>query len=726
MNSTDLENLTPEQLRTIDFYSANEMHELKRICYPLICRKGVPTGDHDDLYSLASYTLLESIVDYDESKQCSFRTYLTGNIQRSFYDWSRNGWRGKRCNVERDENGRIKREKNEKGKVSKPIIIPDVSLDAKAEEGVDLLEKIDSGFQIEDYLSGKIGISSSSKVEKFMQSLSNLQRNILKMKMDGISVDAIKEKLNISYSEYKDAMISIKENKLICMFNKNPTNNVRNKRENKKVERTILNSDDLIMDLDTTDNHTTEVRSVEALLRDKSDGELDCEYISQRDPLQWSDNQTNKFLSRVLNNQPIPEIVICETDKAIYGEKISYLVEGLQRISYAEEFRENRIPVKANGAEFVKIKYKKFEYDSDNRIVKDENGRAKYTIDIFDITGKYYRDLPEYLQKRFDNYNISITRYFNCTYALIDYHIRNYNNHEGMTKSHYGITSVSNDTSTKIKSISRKHPFFINNVKYTNKAKKRGVLEEMVARSIMSTFFLDDWKKESIEALKHVDHNMTDEQFEHFKENLDRLAKVADEHVTDMFNSTNIYIWLAVFDKFTEYDIDDIKFIDFMKKFSEELHSVKVNGRSYDDVNSRNTRDKSTVKNKISVLIDLMKEYLKITDADKNVVENIEAFVSECVGMELEEIHEDLGFYNQSLDELLEATVRLDSKLRYDENRPSLLAMMVYSYKEDVDLEGWLMEYASNTTSYIRNQKENFLHMIDDLKKFIQRTERSA
>ena len=463
------------------------------------------------------------------------------------------------------------------------------------------------------------------------------------------------------------------------------------------------------------------MRSFESLLRDKEDGELDCNYISQRDPLQWSDEQVNKFLSRVLNNQPIPEIVVCETDPLLYGEKISYLVEGLQRISYAEEFHENRIPVKASGAEFTKIKYKKFEYDN-GKIKKDQKGRAVYTIDIFDITGKYYRDLPEFLQKRFDNYNISVTRFFNCSYALIDYHIRNYNNHEGMTKSHYGITSISNNTSAKIKSISRKNPFFVNNVKYTNKAKKRGVLEEMVARSIMATFFINDWKKESIDALKFIDREATEEQFDHFEDNANRLSKVADRSVKNMFNNTNIYIWMAVFEKFTTYKrFSDDKFITFMQEFADNLHKKKVKGRSYDDINNRNTRDKTTVKNKISVLIDLMEEWLDVTEGDKVDEVSIIKFVSECIEEKIEEVKKDIEFYDQSLDELLNITVRCDSKLRYKENRPSLLAIMAYSYKNDVDLEDWLTKYADINNTYIRNQKENYLHMKEDFENYLSK-----
>lgn len=89
----------------------------------------------------------------------------------------------------------------------------------------------------------------------------------------------------------------------------------------------------------------------------------------------------------------------------------------------------------------------------------------------------------------------------------------------------------------------------------------------------------------------------------------------------------------------------------------------------------------------------------------------------------MEKIKEDIDFYNQSLDELLDNTVRIESNLRHEDNRPSLLAMMVYSYEMDVDLDNWLTEYSTNN-SYKKNQRENFLHMKKDLQNYINKREK--
>lgn len=532
------------------------------------------------------------------------------------------------------------------------------------------------------------------------------------------------------------------------------------------MENTTIKDDDLIMDIDTTDGYRMDKYTLESLIEDKQDGELDCAYISQRVPFVWTEDKVNKYYSRVLNNQPIPELIVCEmVSPSVGGGKISYLIDGLQRLSYAEAFKENRFPVNKKGAEFTKIRYRKYEYDENGKKVLDENGRAKFTIDVFDICGKYYKDLPEFLQKRFDKFNVNVTRFFDCTQEMIDYHLRNYNNHEAMSKNQYGITCVSNGTSKHIKDISQNHTFMKNNIKCTNKSIKMGTPEEMVARAIMTMNYIDDWKKESIDTFKFLDKNAEESDFKHLSFLLDRLAKVCDKTVKELFNSTNFNVWVAVFDKFIDFGLDDMKFVEFMRAFIEELHNKTINGRSYEDVNTRNTKDKNTVKNKLSVIEDLMKDYLHIKESDEEkitkpevtedvidedlfesedaekpveepIIESVTEysaignkeiehvigevvdddtldFVKECVDDSVDDV--DLSYYEDDLDTI---TKDVDSKLLDEANRKSLIAIIAYSYMQDEKYEEWLKDYFNRNNTYEIDQKRNYLNMRNDLIRF--------
>lgn len=89
--------------------------------------------------------------------------------------------------------------------------------------------------------------------------------------------------------------------------------------------------------------------------------------------------------------------------------------------------------------------------------------------------------------------------------------------------------------------------------------------------------------------------------------------------------------------------------------------------------------------------------------------------------MDVAEVRSDMDFYIASLNILLENTVRIGSKLWDEDNRPSMLAMMVYSYKEDKDLEKWMTGYAKDHHAYFADQNKNFSHMKQDFERFCSR-----
>lgn len=94
--------------------------------------------------------------------------------------------------------------------------------------------------------------------------------------------------------------------------------------------------------------------------------------------------------------------------------------------------------------------------------------------------------------------------------------------------------------------------------------------------------------------------------------------------------------------------------------------------------------------------------------------------------MDIDEFSDDLKDYNDTLNKLLDNTVKIDSKLLDKQNRLSLLAMMIYSYKEDKDLDKWMADYASKNNTYFVDQKKNFLHMKNDFEQYCIKHKMSA
>lgn len=714
--------LTEDQLQIIEEYHANDMKKLKKICSPLIFQKGIPAIYHEDLYGVASDVLIESLVSFDPNRNCSFKTFFVGNIQRAFYDWTRDSTRLCRCNILTDAEGKIVRDEEDN-----VVIIPSIPLDAPTEDGTDIKEKVSSDFNIENNLSEEIGFSSDDRVELFLEKLGKTQREILKLLMEGYSSLEVKEKLKITDGEYSSAMAEVRKSKHLSLFNK--------KSGDRKVEKYSMVAENVlaVMEIDTTDSYRMDKKTMLSLLIEKSEGEIDCNYISQRAPFQWDTAQVNKFFTRILNNQPIPEIIICETKED--GDKVAYLIDGLQRLSYAEWFKENRIKIGAKGAEFSTIKYRDYVIKEDGSKEIDDKGRAKYEIKTFDVVGKYYRDLPEFLQRRFDEFNINVTTFFNCTEEMIDYHIRNYNNHCGMTKSQYGITNVNNFTSRNIKLISEEHDFFKDIVKCTSKNRVKGALEEIVSRSLVTLNFQDDWKKDVMDVLAVVNENAKDEHYKYFRALLDRLYAAGCDSIKNMFTATNAHVWFMVFSKFMKLGVDDSEFIKFMERFQDSMESYKdkeasdfIDANTYEVFTRRNTRDKATVQDKINVAYELMLDFLHINKDEKTETEDSTStydFVRENVGVDINP--DDVELYELSLEDY---TVEIDENKKQivDKHIQSFVALVAYAFRQEKDdkISDWLVNFTNRTITYSYREKENYLHMKKDFELYLKKIETAA
>lgn len=187
-------------------YFSDDARKFNILCNHLIKRKKL-TGLYnfdDELASVARYAFTRSLHDYDpdNEKGCKFSSFLYGNIYRAFYLWSRDNTRQYKCNLERDVNGKVKHD--EEGNV---IVINTVSLDAHIEDNRERLEMTDSGFRVEDEaFKDKI---QDSKIEKYLSTLSVLQRQIVSLLAKGCTKVEIMRLLHIDSKEYNENLYTI-------------------------------------------------------------------------------------------------------------------------------------------------------------------------------------------------------------------------------------------------------------------------------------------------------------------------------------------------------------------------------------------------------------------------------------------------------------------------------------------------------------------------------------
>lgn len=724
-----LNNLSEQQMEWINKYCENDMSELKKMSYNAFYRYGIPFHEYDDLYSDAMNVLLESVLTFDLSKKTSFKTYLENNIKRSTIDWYRNNYqRAIRKNLMTGKNGKIvKFDKN--GNISKdgngtPKVVHDVSFDAPTEDASNLKEKIASNFNIESESSiFDVEEDGEENVTKFLNGLSNKQRKILLLKMRNFTVEEILENLRISKKEYDAEMRSIRMDENLSLFAKNI--NDCNCKEDKTMERVI--------EMTEAEGYRTDKNTLFSLLDQKKNGDINCTYILQRKPFQWTTEERNRYICRILSNLPIPEIVLCEQN--IKGLTIAHLIDGLQRLSYAEAFKENRFKIGANGAERHLIQYRDFKVDENGRRILDEDGIPVFEVKVFDVVNKKYKDLPDELKKRFNDFNVNVTKFFNCTDEQIADQIRDYNNHASMNNEQSGITRISTETAKRIKTITEKSGFFKNCGKFTQANKTKGKLDRVVAEIAMLLFHKDDWKAKVKATYKYLDENSSQEEFDVVAADLDKLESIVEDagkEVNEMFTTTYTPMWTAVFHKFLTYNKELHSFIDFLNAYNNGLKDTEIDGVSMDDFKDQQSKKKATITGKVELLVKLMENFLGIDSKENkededSVVEVEEAevtkdneVITETSNVETEDLtpiefvrqveksdvtEEDMEDY----ESYIEDTVRISSPI-YQQCKLALLTMAAYVYDKEQDEEfaDWIEQYANDVYTFSKDQKVNY------------------
>lgn len=206
-------NLSQWQLSMCEYYCENNMKRLKKMCYRLIKSKSTyGNKDYDDLIDEAMFTLIESVLSFDEKKNNNFKGYLYSNIQRCFYDWTRDQKREMRTNYLHGSDGKVKTDKDRE-----PIVLESISLETPLREADgkerDMSEIISSGFDLEKFVCNKDCREYDTwhkEMKDFLYKLSPMQQKIAMLIAYRYDREEICDVLHISKSFYNESF------KMIC------------------------------------------------------------------------------------------------------------------------------------------------------------------------------------------------------------------------------------------------------------------------------------------------------------------------------------------------------------------------------------------------------------------------------------------------------------------------------------------------------------------------------
>ena len=457
-------------------------------------------------------------------------------------------------------------------------------------------------------------------------------------------------------------------------------------------------------------------------VNDVNDGTISDDQDVQR--MFCSDNSfINGIGVTILTGDYLPPIILCEVPCG-NGTKQTYIADGGQRTAAIIKIRSGSHKF-TSAIEDSEIEYQTKKRDSDGKVCKDDNGHIIWETKKFDIKNKTFNDFPQELKDRFDKFQLKVATHPDCTMEQVSKYVRRYNNHKGMNASQKALTYL--DKFARLVKNTAQSGFFKNCMKPSKTDPKNGTYEKLICEAVMMIFHLDKWKKSPKAMDSYLNENSNEEEFKTVKQHCNDIEAICEDKYQDIFVSKNVSVWIAVFDKFKKLNISNEQFIEFLNRFKKYLHGIKVDEfkASWDDLDSKSgTKDKSVITAKINLLTYLMLDFFKM-DADslENTSDEIDVlqFVQENVDSSI--VQDDVDFYYDILNDY---DVDKHSKLLQWQNEPSLIALIAWSFKQDINLDEWIKEYFSKNNMYFINQKKNYLHMKNNLDEYLQLHTRQA
>ena len=696
--------------------------------------------ESDEVYSLASEVLYNSAQTWNP-EMARFETYLTRNIENKIKSMVT----------------AMNRKKRGGGTVQ------NVSMDEFVDEDNEVTrgDQIASDFSTETIAIDRyIGTHEKSNADRYMSTLSKTERKIVEMLLSGCRQEEIMKKLNLKkreFNQYMDSLRSVERKRLL-------------------VKDMVVIKEEMPMLQNNNITTTTEVSKETSYTAAYAGtlihrGTIRDDHPQQRQSGQWSNIAKGDLIVTMLHGYTFPKIVLAE--QTVNGSTVRWLVDGKQRLTTITSFRENGFRLSKRVQRPI-IRYQKPVLGENGKQVFNNGFPVIENID-FDVAGKTYKQLPEELQDRIDNYMIGVDLYLNCDDEEVGYHILRFNQAKTMTAAQKGITHLGRELAQVVKRMVTL-PFFADELgTFTRAEFSNGAVERVITESIMAIFFLSNWKKNQNDANEFLKANATAREFNKLEEYMERIADVGTEGVKDMFTSKDTFIWFAAFARYDALcgDSDDERFLDFMRAFKDELHAKEINGVSYDGINGKATKDKSVIVQKVELLEALMCDYFHINKEETlaefdfgEAREYIEAFsetdfcnevlptISEtekariamkslllCCGLtdfSDKNIQDTMNNFSPIMDEkkndiilylgdMEQHSLNMDKADDFyePENIPAIVALYDYVYENDIagnEFDQWMVKYAENfsvNNNFTKDLIGNRNIMIEDFNKYL-------
>lgn len=469
-------------LNTLYQQDALKLHRM--VDKMLVKYGGISQKDKDDFYSIANQTITEIITaienpdverKYDSTKG-NFLGYIYKAIHLAIIDNIKYRNASKRSVRVTDEDGEIQ-------------YLQPVSLEAPIDEGEsltvgDFLCAQEDGFEILQAI-GEDSCLLDEHISRFLDSLTALQKQIVRQIMSGDTASEIQVQLSLTKAQYDVQMREIKSYEHTKFLHRRVVNKVIT------TAKETSRKDDRYMSISTTAEKTKDTHFSVASMRKKlHTREWREDHVLQRHADLWNQVAKSELIVDIISGKSLTQIIVSEEIRD--GIYYRWLIDGKQRCTNIDDYCNGGFAISKKVQRPI-LEYQVTCTTEDGEIKYDKNGCPIYETRTFDIRGKRFNQLPDELKDKIMDYQIPVMLNLNCDKKEIAYDIARFNRCKPMNKSQNGWTGMDEDDAMLIDSIIRNTQFFKSDFAGSNfptTQEKSGAIRKIVTESIMIINYL--------------------------------------------------------------------------------------------------------------------------------------------------------------------------------------------------------------------------------------------
>lgn len=350
---------------------------------------------------------------------------------------------------------------------------------------------------------------------------------------------------------------------------------------------------------------------------------LEIKFPIQRPENQWNNEMKGRFVQAILLDDPIPPLYMTHNIRDLVSPTL--MLDGKQRLTSLFKYVNNGYRLWKNTPS---VTYTVYEHDENGNPICNEYGVPQSHQETYEIAGKYFKQLPQKLQKTILNFRFDCYMLSEFTADDLSRVIYNLNNGKPATATQKSIMKLGLTLGKSIEDLT-KNDLFENRVVLTAGQEKNSEAHKMILCSLMLWTGAEDeevtYKNLSNSSSlnnfsEHLANTWTKIQLDEMNNmltNLDNLLPEDNSLCAPYLNATHLPVIIMNIDKYNTLCEDGLITEEQYREFLDYWFKKGVKKYSYTKFSGKNINDKANVEGRIEAMDKELLRFIGLEDDEE-------------------------------------------------------------------------------------------------------------